>query len=63
MLPNDVCRCEGWRETQGQKVVCYCPRRRECARYVERNAGGERTPHGQYLCDDADMFIPVDTLK
>lgn len=59
MLLNDVCRCEGDMHlpTTGRWL---CEKRESCARYVERNTGGERTPHGQYLCDDGDMFIPVE---
>lgn len=59
-LLNDMARCEGWRETKGQKVVSYCPRRRECARYVERRQGGPRTMTYAYLCDADDRYIPVE---
>ena len=60
MLANDVCRCDGSKETIDQKVVVHCARRRECARYVERHTGGERTPHHHYLCDAlGETFIPV----
>lgn len=60
-LLNDMARCEGWRETKGQKVVSYCPRRRECARYVERRQGGPRTGRFAYICmDGVDEYLPVE---
>lgn len=60
-LLYDMARCQGTFETRGQKVINYCPRRRECARYVERNQGGPRTMTYAYLCSEGDdSYIPVE---
>ena len=56
-LPNDTSRCRGvWKHG-------LCSRREECARYIERNTGGERTPQSVCMCPGLDEywqhFIPV----
>lgn len=38
-LLNDICRCHD----------SGCPERETCARWTERDSGGERTPHAQSL--------------
>lgn len=59
-LPNDICRCLGL--LPAPDGVQRCAKRDECARYMERHNGGERTPCAQWLCPTTDdyygMFIP-----
>jgi hypothetical protein len=62
-LPNDVSRCMGELagdergRTKDVKDI-FCPRRDTCARYVQRNTGGERTPYTSMICHDGlDAYI------
>ena len=51
-LLNDVCRCHD----------CNCEARETCARYAERNTGGDNTPHTETFQNrdgSCDSFIPV----
>ena len=61
-LLNDVARCQGDTHlpTTGRWI---CDRRETCARYVERNTGGERTPNFAYLClNDESSYISTETI-
>ena len=56
-LPNDVTRCRGvWKHG-------LCSKREDCARYIERDTGGDRTPFALCMCPGLDgywqFFIPV----
>lgn len=54
-LAFDICRCYGEREER----ICHV--RDNCARYIDRNHVGERTPFARLLCDRGeDNYIPVD---
>ena len=59
-LLHDVCRCLG-----EQTAIHTCTRRESCARYVERNNGGPRTPYSMFLCPGQDdyfqNYIPIKT--
>ena len=61
-LLNDVCRCLG-----EQPGIHTCARRATCARYVERDTRGTRTPFSTCLCPGLDdyyqFFIPVEIAK
>jgi|LakMenEpi03Aug12_release.lakeMendotaPanAssembly.Ray.scaffolds.fasta_scaffold111648_7 hypothetical protein len=55
-LLNDQSRCLGSLEESG--IYRICDRRQTCARYVQRNAGGERTPITNMICRDGiDLYI------
>ncbi len=55
-LLNDVSRCLGSLQESG--IYRICDRRQTCARYVQRNAGGERTPITNMICwGEVDLFI------
>ena len=55
-LLNDDSRCLGSTEESG--IYRICDRRQTCARYVQRNTGGERTPITNMICrDEVDLFI------
>lgn len=54
-LPNDYTRCQGK----------DCGIKTDCARYVLRGTGGDRTPHTDRACGLADgrviyEFIPME---
>lgn len=51
-LPHDVQRCTGY--MQGKKI--WCKERQTCARYLERDTGGMRTPYG-FMAAFCDMKI------
>lgn len=60
-LPHDVCRCYGLSKvTNGAP----CPKRDQCARYVERENGGN-TPYAGRLCytSDYNNMIPVEAAN
>ena len=61
-LLNDVCRCLG-----EQREIHTCARRATCARYTQRDTGGERTPFAECLCPGLDdyyqFFIPLEIAK
>jgi hypothetical protein len=55
-LLNDDSRCLGSTEESG--IYRICDRRQTCARYVQRNTGGERTPITNMICrGEVDLFI------
>lgn len=60
-LSNDTCRCLGL--LPGLTIEQPCAKRDTCLRYVERWAGGERTPRAQWLCpgnnEYYEMYIPT----
>lgn len=67
-LLNDMARCQGVNKidhdkTNGVYFSWICTHRKHCARYVERNRGDARTPRHQYLCEEGDMYIPVENLN
>ena len=57
-LPYDVCRCMGQAKEGGP-----CEKRDECARYLEMETGGHRTPYTASMCAWSDgeyeYFITV----
>lgn len=60
---NDMARCDGEKVVGrfvDERTQAICEKRETCARYVERNTGGPRTPHHHYLCDEGDMYIPAE---
>ena len=55
-LLNDVSRCLGSLEEPASYRICE--RRQSCARYVQRNASGERTPITNMICrGEVDLYI------
>lgn len=60
-LPNDICRCYGLSQYSNGPV---CPKRDQCARYVEREQGGH-TPHAGRLCytSEYNNMIPLEAAN
>jgi hypothetical protein len=57
-LPNDVSRCLGLSVVGGKTGTIVCQIRHTCARYLQRNTGGERTPYTTMMCHDGvDAYI------
>jgi hypothetical protein len=57
-LPNDVGRCLGLSVVGSKIGTIVCDRRKTCARYLQRNTGGERTPYTTMMCHDGvDAYI------
>jgi hypothetical protein len=57
-LPNDYSRCLGLSVVGSKIGTIVCERRATCARYVQRNTGGERTPTMAMICHhEVDAYI------
>jgi hypothetical protein len=54
-LANDICRCLGL--LPAPDGVQRCTKRDECARYVQRHTGGDRTPMAQWMCPTANDYF------
>lgn len=59
-LPNDVSRCLGEKKITDE-MNGICLHRKSCARYIQRNTGGELTPYHIFLCQNGmDAYIRQD---
>ena len=57
-LPNDYSRCLGLSVVGGKTGTIVCQIRHTCARYLQRDTGGERTPYTTMICHDGvDAYI------
>jgi hypothetical protein len=57
-LPNDVGRCLGLSVVGGKTGTIVCQIRHTCARYLQRDTGGERTPKQNMICHhEVDAYI------
>lgn len=57
LLPNDVVRCHGEYVAKYETEPRICMLRETCARFVQRNTGGERTPSSLICQYGVDAYI------